>query len=107
MQIIQPSRNEAPFFQLESTTSGFEDALRHAVRANSKSMDDLHKAIALCVLGLRAEGMECAGALLTMKACVRHFARKHTLRGSPDVLYGGLMMDQIVRWSIVEFYSSE
>ena len=107
MQITQPSRKEEPFFQLESTASGFEDALRHAVRANSKSMDDLHRAIALCVMGLRAEGMECEAALLTMKACVRHFARKHTLRGSPDILYGGLLMDQIVRWSIMEFYRNE
>lgn len=107
MQITQPSRTEEPFFQLESTSSGFEDALRHAVRANAKSMDDLHRAIALCVIGLRAEGMECEAALLTMKACVRHLARKHTLIGAPDVLYGGLLMDQIVRWSIVEFYRSE
>jgi hypothetical protein len=107
MQITQPSRNEEPFFTLESTSNGFEEALRHAVRANSKSMDDLHKAIALCVLGLRAEGMECEAALLTMKACVRHFARKHSLNGTPEVQYGGLLMDQIVRWSIAEFYSSE
>jgi hypothetical protein len=107
MQIIQPSLKEAPFFQLESTSSGFEDALRHAVRANAKSMDDLHKAIALCVIGLRSEGMECEAALLTMKACVRHFARKHSLDGPSEVLYGGLLLDQIVRWSIMEFYSSE
>jgi hypothetical protein len=107
MLIAEPARREEPFFQQAATTSGFEDALRNAVRANAKSMDDLQRAIRLCVTGLRTEGMECEAALLTMKACVRHFARKHSDHASPDVLYSGLIMEQIVRWSIVEFYRNE
>ena len=107
MQITEPARKQEPFFQLASTSDNFEDALRRAVRANAKSMEALHQAIALCVSGLRMEGMECEAALLTMKACVRHFAHKHSHAGSPDILYSGLLMDQIVRWSIVEFYRSE
>ena len=107
MQITEPARKQEPFFQLASTSDSFEDALRLAVRANAKSMEELHLAIALCVSGLRMEGMECEAALLTMKACVKHFARKHSHTGSPEILYSGLLMDQIVRWSIVEFYRSE
>lgn len=107
MQISEPARKHEPFFQLASTSDSFEDALRRAVRANAKSMEALHQAIAICVSGLRMEGMECEAALLTMKACVKHFSHKHSHAGSPDILYSGLLMDQIVRWSIVEFYRSE
>ncbi len=70
-------------------------------------MDDLHDAVKVCVASLRAEGMQCEAALLTMKACVRHIGSKHGTAGLAEILYSDLLMEQIVRWSISEFYSTE
>jgi hypothetical protein len=100
----QPARHDEPFFDQDATARDFEDALRRAVRVNADSMDDLHAAIRNCVAALRTDGMNCEAALLTMKACVRHYGRKHRPEGSVDSLYSGFIMDQIVTWSIADYY---
>jgi hypothetical protein len=104
MSFTQSARKEEPFFRKSADSDGLEDALTNAVRLNKKSMDALHDAIRTCVGGLRADGMQCEAALLTMKACVRHMARKHARGHGAPFLYSDPMMDQIVRWSIAEFY---
>jgi hypothetical protein len=68
-------------------------------------MEDLHQAIKACVLSLRAEGMQCEAAMLTVKYCVKHIARKNAADGVFNVAGSDILMEQIVRWSIVEFYS--
>jgi hypothetical protein len=50
-------------------------------------MNTLHEAITNCVAGLRADGMQCEAALLTMKACVRHMVRNHSGADMPEILY--------------------
>ena len=104
MSFTDRARAEEPFFRETADGDEFEDALKNAVRLNQKSMIALHDAIRTCVGGLRADGMQCEAALLTMKACVRHFARKHAGADSPEILHSDPMMEQIVRWSIAEFY---
>ena len=107
MSFTQQARAEAPFFRESADADGLEKALRNAVRLNKLSMDNLHHAIRNCVGGLRADGMQCEAALLTMKACVRHMARNHAGSDMPEILYSDPLMDQIVRWSIAEFYRGE
>jgi hypothetical protein len=51
--------------------------------------------------------MECEAALLTMKACVIHLGLKHRASAASPQRYYAPLMDQIVRWSIEEFYKSE
>lgn len=104
MVFTESARNEEPFFREGADSDGLEDALRNAVRLNKKSMDALHDAIRTCVGGLRADGMQCEAALLTMKACVRNIANKHAGADYPAFLYSDPIMEQIVRWSIEEFY---
>ena len=105
MSFTELARAEEPFFRENADGVELEDALKNAVRFNKKSMNALHDAIRTCVGGLRADGMQCEAALLTMKACVRHLARKHAGEGAPAFLYSDPMMEQIVRWSIAEFYT--
>jgi hypothetical protein len=105
MHKIEPARHEAPFFHEVTTGDDFETALTHAARQNTQSMDALHQAIKACVLGLRAEGMQCEAAMLTIKSCVRHIARKHSIDGMYNVAGSDLLMEQIVRWTITEFYT--
>jgi len=107
MESIQRARKEEPFFFHPGTGDDFEDALRHAVRANARSMDQLHQSIRNCMSSLRRDGMECEAALLTMKAFIKELGLKHKRLGSPDMLHSDMMMDQIVRWCIADFYSEQ
>ena len=103
----QHARAEEPFFRLTADADGLDEAMKHALRTNQLSMDNLQVAIANCMRGLRAEGMRCEAALLTMKASVRHMARKHARESESGILYAYPLMDQIVRWSIDEFYRDD
>ena len=107
MQSSEPARFSAPFFLETETSDQLEKALGLAVRENLRSMNDLHKAITACVTSLKDEGMRCEAALLTMKACVRHCARKHQRSGADNGEYSDILMEQITRWCIADFYVSE
>ena len=101
----QPARHEEPYFHHASTGDDFEEALRHAARANRQSMDQLHLSIRHCMASLRGDGMQCEAALLTMKAFVRDVCLKHKRRGSSEMLHSDYLMDQVVRWCISEYYA--
>jgi hypothetical protein len=105
MQKTEPARRQEPFFNESDAGEDFEAALRHAARQNVRSMDDLHEAIKACVATLRADGMECEAAIVTIKSCVKHLASKHAIAGAYNVAGSDVLMEQIVRWSIIEFYS--
>lgn len=105
MQNIRSARKEEPFFQLTATGDDFEEALRHAVRANARSMEDLHMSIRKCMASLRTDGMQCEAALLTMKAFIKELGLKHKRRGSSEMVHSELFMEQIVRWCISDFYT--
>lgn len=105
MQNNQAARNGAPFFQLTETGDVFEAALRHAVRTNSRSMNELHDSITTCVISLRNDGMECEAVLLTMKAFIRELGLKHLRSGTLGSFNVDWLMDQIVRWCISDYYA--
>lgn len=104
MQSIQPARHVEPFFHFTANGDDFEDALRNAVRENEVSMDHLHDTIRVCIDSLRSDGMQCEAALLTMKAFVKESCLKHRRRGSTEMVHSDLLMDQVVRWCISDFY---
>lgn len=107
MSFTEHARAEEPFFRESADADELEDALRNAVRVNKVSMDNLHDAIRTCVVALRADGMQCEAALLTMKACIRHMTRTHARAATSEIQYSDPLMDQIVRWSIAEFYRAD
>ena len=107
MQKTQPARHEVPFFNEAHAADDFESALTLAARQNAHSMDNLHDAIKACVVELRTDGMQCEAVILTIKSCVKHIARKHSVHGEYSVAGSDLLLEQIVRWSILEFYSEE
>lgn len=104
MQSSEPARYTAPFFLQVKTGDDLAVALRLAVRQNALSMIDLHAAITACVASLRDDGMQCEAALLTMKACVRHCARNDQKSGDHSGEYSDILMDQITRWCIADFF---
>jgi hypothetical protein len=105
MQNKQNARKEEPFFHLTATGDSFENALRNAVHTNSRSMNELHDSISKCIVSLRADGMECEAALITMKAFIRELGVKQRRSGSEEILHTDRLMDQIVRWCISAYYT--
>src|SRR5678815_4750650 len=99
----QPARLKEPFLFTPRTDDAFVAALAHAARDNAKSMVNLHDAVTVCVAALKAEGMECEAALLTMKAYTRHIAYLHREPGLDRSMWSAdLLIGEIARWSIVE-----
>jgi hypothetical protein len=107
MQQFEPPREQHPFFERKSTGDAFEVALREAVRENARTMAQLHATVTACVHSLRAEGMQCEAAMLTMKAFVKDLARRQSAAGLPQIRYAEFMLDQVVRWCISDFYTPE
>jgi len=107
MHQLHPARLKEPFLFTQSTADQFDNALANAVSDNVKSMVDLNTAVARCVNALKAEGMLCEAALITIKAYVRHAASLQ--RGNPegDIWAADILMEKIARWSISEFYKEE
>jgi hypothetical protein len=99
------ARQEDPFFNLTSTGDEFESALKRSVRENARSMGDLRVSIRNCMISLRADGMQCEQAILTMKAFVRDSCLRHKRRGSREMLHCEMLMEQIVGWCITEYYT--
>jgi hypothetical protein len=102
---MQPARLAEPFFNHTATGDDFENALKGAARGNTRSMADLRDSIRKCMSCLRAEGMQCEQALLTMKAFVRETSLRHRKRGSREMLHSEMLMEQVVSWCIFEFYA--
>jgi hypothetical protein len=107
MQKTEPARHNEPFFNESAAAQYFESAIRHAARQNVRSMEDLREAIKACVTTLRADGMECEAVIVTIKSCVKHIASKHVVPGAYNIAGSDLLMEQIVRWSIVDLYGDE
>lgn len=105
MPQLHPARVKEPFLFSQSAADIFDDALFNAVRENEKSMTALHAAVTGCVNDLRNEGMLCEAALLTMKAYTRHIANEQKGRSSEGQQWATeFVVEQIVRWAIVDFY---
>ena len=100
-----PARLKEPFLFTVPADDAFVDALSHAARDNVKSMVNLHDAVTVCVAALKAEGMLCEAALITMKAYTRYIAYLHREPGMDRSVWSAdLLVDEIARWSIVEYY---
>lgn len=108
MQQLHPARLKEPFLFPQTTSDQFDDALANAASDNVNSTIELHAAVAGCVYALKAEGMLCEAALITIKAYVRHAASlQRGTNPDGDIWGAAMLMEKIARWSITEFYKEE
>lgn len=90
-----PSERTLPF--------GF--ALHEAVESSLASMEELHRCITPCVVFLRNAGVGPAQMILTIKAYARDSALSRRALGHEFAVANvDLLMEQIVKWAIVEYY---
>jgi hypothetical protein len=108
MQQLHPARLKEPFLFPQIASEQFDDALANAASDNVESMIELHAAVVQCVSELKAEGMLCEAALITIKAYVRHAASVQRGRNPDgDIWAADLLMERIASWSITEFYKEK
>ena len=96
---------ESPPFPFEpASEKRARVALVEAARRYEETQSVLFTAISDCVRHLRAQGMSPEAMVITMKAFVRHAA--YTEPGARGTIARPLM-DQVIEWSIHEYYRSK
>jgi hypothetical protein len=90
-----------------ATTRQFDIALHAAVISSVESMALLHRAVCDCVNALRDGEVGAVDMILAMKSCaLDSAARYHPEFDELPASNVGTLMDQIVKWSIAEYYST-
>ena len=87
------------------TTRQFDVALHSAITSSIDSMRVLHSAVCNCVTSLRDGNVGPVDMILAMKACANDSAARY--RPELDTLPASnvnMLMDQIVKWAIAEYY---
>jgi hypothetical protein len=108
MELSQPAQKEPPFTVEAATARDFGDALECAARSSVESMDKLHDKLTPCVDFLRRSGLGPVQMILSIKACAMQHALESQASGN-DLALGNvdLLMEQIVKWAILEYYRSD
>lgn len=102
---MQTARENIASHVPTETTRHFDVALHDAVTSSIESMADLQDAVCDCVQALRGADVGPVQMILAMKACAHDSAGRY--HPEPDEFPGSnvdLLIDHIVRWSIVEYY---
>lgn len=107
MSAMQIARQNIASHVSAETTRHFDVALHDAVTSSIESMAELHDAVCDCVKSLRDADVGPVQMILAMKACALDSATRY--RPQDDEYPASnvdLLIDHIVRWSIVEYYKT-
>lgn len=90
------------------TTRQFDVALHDAVATQTETMVDLRTAVCDCVDCLKGASIGPVQMILAIKACTLDSAiRYHPKQDRYPASNVELLMDQIVKWAIAEYYKNE
>jgi hypothetical protein len=109
MQPAKQSVNAPPPYPLPNDASReFGTALHDAVRDSIESMQELRESLRPCVDFLRDSGVGPVQMILTIKASAKEIAaRNHALGDEFAIANTNMLMEQIVKWAIMEYYRNE
>jgi hypothetical protein len=106
--MLQQSETVRPFPIQPEVSRHFGMALHDALASSIASMDELHECLTPCVVFLRAAGVGPVQMILSIKACTKEHARASQALGDEFAVgNANLLMEQIVKWAIVEYYRPE
>jgi hypothetical protein len=89
----------------DETARLFQMALHHAVRTSTVSMSELRERVKACVCFLRESHVGPAQMIISMKACAKQSNKRYpSVIGEHELPNAEFLMEQIIRWSIIEFY---
>ena len=90
----------------EETARLFQVALHDVVRSSAVSMAELRECVKACVCTLRDTEVGPAQMIITMKACAKEGTRLYPqILNEHELSNADFLMDQIIKWAIVEYYS--
>ena len=90
----------------DETARLFHVALHDVVRSSAVSMAELRECVGACVRSLRDSGIGPAQMIITMKACAKESARRYpVLLSEHELTNADFLMEQIVKWAIIEYYN--
>jgi hypothetical protein len=89
------------------TARVFGVALMDAATSSIESMDELHDRLTPCVVFLRDLGIGPVQMILSIKECTRENATRRRDNGDEFALANAnMLMDQIIKWAIIDYYRS-
>jgi hypothetical protein len=104
---MQSAKQTLPFPLPTETSHQFGTALHDAVRGSITSMQELQKCLTPCVDYLREAGVGPVQMILSIKACTKESALRNFALGDEfAVANASMLMEQIVKWAIVEYYKN-
>jgi hypothetical protein len=91
----------------DETARLFQVALHDVVRSSALSMAELRECVKACVCSLRESNVGPAQMIISMKACAKEGTRRYpTVLSEHELSNADFLMDQIIKWSIVEYYKN-
>jgi hypothetical protein len=89
------------------STRNFDLALHVAAASSAESMVALRKCVCDCVENMKASKVGAVQMILTIKACAKGSALRYRPLGDEYPASNvDLLLDEIVKWSIIEFYKT-
>jgi hypothetical protein len=105
MPDIQSAAATKPYPVPDSAAQPFQLALHDVVRSSAVSMRELRECVNACVACLRDRNIGPAQMIISMKACARQSATRYPAQlNEHELSNADFLMEQIIRWSIVEYY---
>jgi hypothetical protein len=94
-----------PYPVPDATAQPFHLALHEVVRSSAASMRELRECVNACVACLRDRNIGPAQMIISMKACAKQSTTRYpTQLNEHELSNADFLMEQIIRWSIVEYY---
>jgi hypothetical protein len=105
MPEMQAATVTKPYPVPDETARQFQVALHDVVGSSAGSMRELRECVNACVCCLRDSEVGPAQMIISMKACARESTRRYpTHLNEHELSNADFLMEQIIRWSIVEYY---
>ena len=97
-----------PYPVPDATAQSLQSALHGVVRSSAVSMRELRECVNACVVCLRDRNIGPAQMIISMKACARQSTTRYpTQLNEHELSNADFLMEQIIRWSIVEYYKKD
>jgi hypothetical protein len=91
----------------DETARLFQLALHDVVRSSAVSMAELRKSVKACASILRDTEVGPAQMIITIKACAKEGTRRYPqILNEHELSNADFLMEQIIKWAIVEYYSN-
>lgn len=90
----------------DETARLFQLALHDVVRSSAASMAELRSCVNACAAALRDADVGPAQMIITIKACAKEGTRRYPqILNEHELSNADFLMEQIIKWAIVEYYT--